>query len=378
LGFDLKGSPFGRDLFDLHTYLALSGKLRYEDVFTGVVFYRPLSQHLVASSIPGYYDEAFKQTVLRRAGLMPPEDYRRIEEFIRALPQEAKAQPPRKEYWRSKDDKQPWCRLEFRIGSRPIPSPASVADRGRSAENQATARGGPVSTEPLPSGEEVLERYLKRIGGRKALAGVNNRCSRGTVEIQPAGLKGLLTVHQARPNRYHSQIEIAGQRTVQQGTDGEVVWELNPMTGPRVIEGQEKALLLSQYAFDEARYRETYDSIQCLGVELIEGQPCYRVVQSIKGAMPMTVYYARETALAVKARYTISDPTGVQDVETTMTDYRPVDGILYAHRTVQKVGNVETRTVIESVQHDAVMNKQQFDLPEAIRAMVDTKKETSG
>jgi aspartate carbamoyltransferase regulatory subunit len=94
--------------------------------------------------------------------------------------------------------------------------------------------------------------------------------------------------------------------------------------------------------------------------------------------MPLTVYYSQETGLPVKARYTISDPTGVQDVETTMTDYRPVDGILYAHRTVQKVGNMETLTVIESIRHDAVMDKQQFDLPEAIRAMVDTRKETSG
>jgi len=68
LGFDFKGSPFGRDLFDLHTYFTLSGNLKYEDVFTGMVFYLPLGQHMVASSIPGYYDEAFKQTVLRRHG----------------------------------------------------------------------------------------------------------------------------------------------------------------------------------------------------------------------------------------------------------------------------------------------------------------------
>ena len=96
LGFDFKDSPFGKDLFDLHTYFALSGNLRYENVFTGMVFYQPLSQHMVAASIPGYYDEQFKQTVLRRAKLMARDDYTRIEKFIDGLPREAQSQPPRK------------------------------------------------------------------------------------------------------------------------------------------------------------------------------------------------------------------------------------------------------------------------------------------
>ncbi len=376
LGFDFKGSPFGRDLFDLHTYFTLSGNLKYADVFTGMVFHRPLGQHMVASSIPGYYDEAFKQTVLRRARLMRTEDYQRIEEFIQALPDEAQPQPPRKEYWLSKDERQPWCRLEFQIGPRPLSSPASPQDRDRSSKNLLAAHGDLTPTEPLPSGQEILERYLQQIGGREVLAGIHNRQVRGTVEIRPVGLKGFLAVYQARPNRYYAQMDIAGQMTIRQGTDGEVVWELNPMTGPRIIKGQEKALLLSQYAFDETRYRETCDNIQCLGVERIEGQPCYKVVQSVKGAMPITVYYSKETGLAMKACYTILDAMGPQDVETIMTDYRPVDGVLYAHRTVQKVKNVETVTLIESIKHNVVMDKQQFDLPEAIRTMVNTEQGT--
>ncbi|RPJ28562.1 MAG: DUF620 domain-containing protein, partial [Planctomycetaceae bacterium] len=374
LGFDFKGSPFGRDLFDLHTYFTLSGNLRYEDVFTGMVFYRPLSQHMVAASIPGYYDEPFKQTVLRRAKLMAKDDCTRIERFIHALPPEAQPQPPQKEYWLSKDDKQTWCRLEFRIGPRPMPSSAPSQDRGPPTQNDSTVSGDLKSTEPLPSGEEVLERCLKSTGGREALAKINNRLVRGTVEIKPAGLRGLLSVYQARPNRYCAQIDIAGKMMVRQGTDGEVVWELNPMTGPRIITGQEKALSLSQYAFDETRYREMYDNLQCLGVELIDGQPCYKVVQSVKGTVPITVYYSKETGLAVKARYRILDLVGAQEVETAMTNYRPVDGIWYAHRTVQKIGNVETLTLIESIQHNVMIDRQQFDLPEIIRTMVDREK----
>ncbi|MCU0918044.1 MAG: hypothetical protein MUC88_26290 [Planctomycetes bacterium] len=373
VGFDFAGSPFGRDLFDLHTYFTLSGNLRYEDVFTGLVFCRPLGRHMVASSIPGYYDDAFKEKVVRRARLMRAEDGRRIEEFIRTLPQETQPQPLQKEYWRAKDDPHPWCRLEFKIGPRPVPSPPAS---GQSPAHEVMAPGDPKSTEPLPSGVDILERCLQRIGGREKLAGIRNRSVRGTVEIKPAGLKGLLAVHQVRPNRHHAQIDVAGQITIRQGTDGAVVWELNPMTGPRIMEGQEKAFLLSQYVFDETRYRETYDNLQCLGIDLVEGQSCYKVVQSLKPAMPITVYYSKETGLPMKACYTIPGAGGAQNVEITMADYRPVDGILYAHRTVQKVGNVETLTLIESIQHNVVMDPRQFDLPEGIRAVVNKEEKT--
>lgn len=58
-------SPFGDDDFD---YLGFSPmKLRYRDVFDGMVFYEPLTRHRLAENIPGFYDETFRAIVRNRA-----------------------------------------------------------------------------------------------------------------------------------------------------------------------------------------------------------------------------------------------------------------------------------------------------------------------
>ena len=108
LGFDFVDSPFGKDRFDLHS--AFFG-LKYEDVFTGMIFYQPLGSHLVASDIPGYYDEAFKQTVLRRARLGERKDYDRIARFLQSVEMDAEVLKKQED----KTAKKLWRRLEFGI-----------------------------------------------------------------------------------------------------------------------------------------------------------------------------------------------------------------------------------------------------------------------
>lgn len=75
-GFDLDGSPFGDDRFDMYPFLPeLRGMLTYQDVFTGYVFVHPLKEQYLEEGIPGYY-AGFEEEALRRAELVS-KDYRR-------------------------------------------------------------------------------------------------------------------------------------------------------------------------------------------------------------------------------------------------------------------------------------------------------------
>ena len=75
-GFDLAGSPFGQDPFDLFPFPYKKGSLvtpiqefRYSDVFTGYVFTHPTKDQYQQEGIPGYYD-GFETEVMRRAALI--------------------------------------------------------------------------------------------------------------------------------------------------------------------------------------------------------------------------------------------------------------------------------------------------------------------
>lgn len=64
-GFDFAGSPFGDDSFDA-AFFNIPGTT-YKDVFTGYIFYKPLSQHFEKDGFPYEFD-GFEDTLLRRAG----------------------------------------------------------------------------------------------------------------------------------------------------------------------------------------------------------------------------------------------------------------------------------------------------------------------
>jgi hypothetical protein len=65
LGFDFKDSPFGADEFD---YFAVPFRLnrKYQDIFTGYLFYKPLYEHRLTFGIPGLLDRQFAAEMLRR------------------------------------------------------------------------------------------------------------------------------------------------------------------------------------------------------------------------------------------------------------------------------------------------------------------------
>lgn len=70
VGFDMAGSPFGADRFDLFLFdPTLAARYRYQDVFTGYVFDRPLDEQYPERGIPGLYD-GVEQIVLERSRLI--------------------------------------------------------------------------------------------------------------------------------------------------------------------------------------------------------------------------------------------------------------------------------------------------------------------
>ena len=63
-GFNFRGSPFGEDKWD--AFFLNPKSLKYKDIFTGYIFYKPLSQQINKVGFP-YEFENFQDTLLRRA-----------------------------------------------------------------------------------------------------------------------------------------------------------------------------------------------------------------------------------------------------------------------------------------------------------------------
>ncbi|MDQ3995697.1 MAG: hypothetical protein M3303_01625, partial [Gemmatimonadota bacterium] len=91
----------------------------------------------------------------------------------------------------------------------------------------------------LPTGRAIIDRYVEAIGGRDAVLRHQSIRSVGTFEMPAAGVKGDLTVVQMAPNKMAMTIDLPGVGQMVSGYDGTVGWSINPMQGPRVLEGKE-------------------------------------------------------------------------------------------------------------------------------------------
>jgi len=80
-GFDFENSPFGNDNFDDFLWNS-SSELKYKDVFTGFIFYKPLEQHVQKDGFPFMFFN-FKDTLLRRSSCLGEPYKEGIKEYIR-------------------------------------------------------------------------------------------------------------------------------------------------------------------------------------------------------------------------------------------------------------------------------------------------------
>jgi hypothetical protein len=64
VGFDLAGTPFGVDSFD-HYDPPVEG-VKWQNIYTGFIFYKPIEEWVIAAGIPGIVDEEFIPEFNRR------------------------------------------------------------------------------------------------------------------------------------------------------------------------------------------------------------------------------------------------------------------------------------------------------------------------
>ncbi|MGD0582971.1 MAG: hypothetical protein ABR974_08520 [Bacteroidales bacterium] len=88
LGFDFKESPFGEDEFDL--YFSPAGKLlKYKDVFTGYIFYKPLEKHYNSLGFKNIIKNGFDAEIINRANIIddnssdPDDNIKSVKEKIK-------------------------------------------------------------------------------------------------------------------------------------------------------------------------------------------------------------------------------------------------------------------------------------------------------
>jgi zinc protease len=222
----------------------------------------------------------------------------------------------------------------------------------------------------LPAARDLLEKAIEATGGRAAIEKIKSRVSTGTMEVPAQGIKASILMSQAAPDLVAMELDLPGMGKVRQGHDGKTAWELNPMTGARVLDAEEReSFVRGAMLNSELMYDKLYKEMTTVGTEDVAGKPTFKVRLVPTSGDPMHMFLSKETGLPVQMSSTMKSPMGEIQTLTLIEDYREVDGVKIPFKTrVQIVGmGIEQVVSFEKIEQNTEIPADRFAVPEEIK-----------
>jgi len=256
-------------------------------------------------------------------------------------------------------------------------APAKPATPAAPTQPAAPAQPAVPTNDKLPEGKEVLAKFVKATGGVEALEKFKTRVTEGTMEMKPMGINAKFKLVQASPVQMKMTLEIDGMGTVEQGTDGTRAWEDNPMSGPRLLSGDELEEAKRQADFlIDAHPEKTYTEMKTMGIEKVGDAECYMVELKTKTGNPRIHYYDKNSGLLVRMKLKAKNQMGEFETDSIVTDYREVDGVKLPYSTTVKIPvgpGIEQILKIEKVSHNVELPKDAFKPSADVQELIDNE-----
>jgi hypothetical protein len=221
----------------------------------------------------------------------------------------------------------------------------------------------------LPSGESLMQRSIDRSGGSGAYARAKNMAMTGKVEMPAQNISGTVTIFEEGEKAY-TAMDFPGIGKIEEGFDGETAWQNSALQGPRILEGDEMVSAKRAAALSLiTSWRDVYKDARTIGPGDIDGKPAWKVEMTPKEGKPETFYFDRDSGLLVRISAVVSTPLGDISTESTMSDFRPVDGILTPFAMSEKALSQNIVMTFGSITYNVPLPANRFDPPAAVKAL---------
>ena len=247
-----------------------------------------------------------------------------------------------------------------------------------------------VPQDPAADGAAAMDRARAALGAPERLAAVKNRRYRGKASWVNIDLgTGTFEETFAGPKRGRVMSSFGNFGDVSFGVYDDLVWETMP--GQTMVKRGWEACadLRGHLFFQHTAWRELYDRAELVGKETIEGRSQHKVEARPKALVavpadttppPDTWWFDAETGLPTRVEVAYLNAGGQRVLAQTVTyfDWRPVDGIHYAHRRDIEVQSFVLRLDYTSIEHDVELPKGFFDPGDEVREVAAALPEVEG
>jgi hypothetical protein len=232
------------------------------------------------------------------------------------------------------------------------------------------SKNSPTSS-ALPTVQQVMDRYIKALGGRDAIFRHKSMTVRGTVEPFKGPSLDRVVYYKGSKTLY--KVTLPDGKVYEEGFDGTIAWQLHPRNGPAILEGdvvQSKARDADMYY--PARILDYFNSMEVVEVADFEGHICYHLKGTNKWGKINEHFYDVNSGLLIGYRFNSSWRGGSGDESEVFSDYKEFDGWLIPTRVTNKSADgVQTETTT-SVSFDDV-SEAVFALPDVVEQLLAAK-----
>jgi hypothetical protein len=239
----------------------------------------------------------------------------------------------------------------------------AVAAQAQTAGKPATPAA--ATPAPIPTTDQLLDKYAEASGGRDAWQKLTSQQSIGTIDIPAMNISGTVEIHEKAPNKMLAVVVVAGA-AFKQGYDGQIAWSDDPQNGIRQLSGGELEDTKRQADFYHALdLRKLYSKLALTGSEKIGEHDTYVVEASTGPGEPDKLYFDKQTGLPVRVIGQHHTAEGTTTIQEDLSDYRDVDGVKVAFLIEQTSPQASFTIKITEVHHNVDFENGQFSKPAA-------------
>jgi hypothetical protein len=170
-----------------------------------------------------------------------------------------------------------------------------------------------------------------------------------TGKMSAMGLEMPMTMYMKNPNKIKIVYSFSGQEMISV-FDGEKGYMMNPLMGssdPVELTGDQLKQVQSNNAFqNELINYHKNGQVSLEGTEDVNGKPANKLKVNIAGAAPLMMYLDKGTNLLVKTKTSVDQMGTAMDVESYMTDYVDINGVVMPKKTTAMANGMEAAVIL--------------------------------
>lgn len=213
----------------------------------------------------------------------------------------------------------------------------------------------------LPSGEQLLNKYLGSIGGGEALHKITSRVQKGTLSAF-GGQQFPMEIYAKAPDKRLSIMHLQNGESVT-AFDGKQGWLSVPGHVHMMSASENDAASIDANLYFAADVKKAYEKFSVSRGEKIDGHETYLVIGQSEGKPPLRLYLDKESGLLLRLIRYAETPLGRNPTQIDYSDYRDANGVRIPFRwTLARPGNRFTIQV-EQVQQNVPVDDGKFFAP---------------